>query len=99
MNLKCAPRCVESVGEIIDGQPWVELQSGSLVFNIKEGGNYELRVYSINGKLSDYEELSLFSGKTTVELSRLPAGFSESGIIKVSVKGQPYTTQTIKNFN
>lgn len=89
----------ESVGEIIDGQPWVELQSGSLVFNLKEGGNYELRVYSINGKLSDYEELSLFSGKTTVELSRLPAGFSESGIIKVSVKGQPYTTQTIKNFN
>ena len=89
----------ESVGEIIDGQSWVELQSGSLVFNLKEGGNYELRVYTINGKLAGYEELSLFSGKTTVELDRFPTGFSESGIIKVSVKGQPNTTKTIKNLN
>ena len=56
-------------------------------------------MYTINGKLAGYEELSLFSGKTTVDLDRFPTGFSESGIIKVSVKGQPNTTETIKNLN
>ena len=39
-----------------------------LVFNITEGGNYQVRSYHINGQISGFIELYLLPGETNVEL-------------------------------
>ena len=86
----------ENVSEIIEGLPWVEFIGNTLVFNLIEGGNYELRAYRINGQISGYEEVSLLQGRTQIELTRLPAPFSEGGII--SVQKQDGIAKSFKYF-
>lgn len=88
----------ESVSEVIEVVKWVELKGEELVFHLSEGGNFELQMFNINGQASGFEELSLLTGITRVDLNRLPNPFSKSGIISVRKQGEPETQESFKVF-
>ena len=74
----------ESTNDLqVEAEEWVKLQGDRLMFDLLANGTFELRAYSINGQMTAFEELRLFSGDTTVELSRLPRGFSKATLINV----------------
>jgi hypothetical protein len=89
-------------GESTDGlqievEEWVKLEGDRLRFNLIANGTFELRAYSINGQITAFEELQLFSGDTTVELSRLPQGFTKARLIKVvRTSGDNYESVSFK---
>ncbi len=89
----------ESVIEFVDNSSWVELFGDKLVFNLTEGGNYQLRSYLINGQIAGFIELSLLPGETNVELDKLPKSFTEGGIIAISKEGDMQKSTSIKYFN
>lgn len=88
----------ESVKEFTEDQTWVEFNGETLIFNLNQGGLYELRAYQINGQITGFEEINLLHGTTRVELDRLPKSFSDGGIISVRKHDSPSTQQSFKNF-
>lgn len=73
----------ESTGELALSKDWVKLAGNNIEFNLAQGGEYELRAISLNGRIVASETMGLFAGKTRVSLERLPAGFSDQALINV----------------
>ena len=88
----------DNVNEFKEEIAWVELNGNTLVFNLNQGGIYELRVYRINGQIAGFEEVNLLQGTTRIELDRLPKSFSEDGIISVRKNDSPSTQTSFKYF-
>tara|TARA_B110000444_G_scaffold249598_1_gene274901 strand:+ start:1596 stop:2684 length:1089 start_codon:yes stop_codon:yes gene_type:complete len=61
----------------------INLTGKELIFNINKTATFELLAYSIEGKLMAREEIQLLPGRTKVQLSRLPIGFTNARLITV----------------
>lgn len=78
----------EDAAEIASIKESISLKGSFIEFNLPEGGEYTLRAFSLDGRLVATETLSLLTGKTRVELERLPAGFAQQPLINVVKEGE-----------
>lgn len=73
----------ENTSELIQIEESIKLLGNTIEFNLPTGGEFILKAYSLEGRLVATESISLLTGKTRVEIERLPAGFTDQPLINV----------------